>query len=85
MCASIIQAIARIKRNVAQSLTAASIVQACRDVQYTWRERELGPAQTVWAFLLQVLHGSEKGVRTNYGRCRKLSCPFFPSVCDFRC
>lgn len=56
MCASIIQVIARIKRNVAQFLTAASIVQACRDVQYTWREREIGPAQMVWAFLLQVLH-----------------------------
>jgi IS5 family transposase len=58
MSASIVQAVARIKRNVAQFLTAASIVQACRDVQYTWRQRELGPAQTVWAFLLQVLHGN---------------------------
>jgi hypothetical protein len=58
MSASIVQAIARIKRNVAEFLTAGSIVQACRDVHHTWRERELGPAQTVWAFLLQVLHGN---------------------------
>lgn len=58
MSASIVQAVARIKRNVAEHLNASSIVQACRDVNHTWRERELGPAQTVWAFLLQVLHGN---------------------------
>lgn len=58
MSASIVEAIARIKRNVAECLTAASIVQACHDQQHCWRERELGPAQTVWAFLLQVLHGN---------------------------
>ena len=58
MFASIVDAVSRIKRNVAEHLTAASIVQACREVGHTWRERELGPAQTVWAFLLQVLHGN---------------------------
>lgn len=58
MSGSIVQAVARIKRNVAEILSAASIVQACRDVCHTWRERELGPAKTVWAFLLQVLHGN---------------------------
>jgi hypothetical protein len=58
MSASIVQAVARIKRNVAQCLSQAAIVQACRDVEYIWRERELGPAQTVWAFLVQVLHGN---------------------------
>lgn len=56
MTPSIVQAIARIKRNVAECLTASSIVEACHAVQYRWRERELGPAETVWAFLLQVLH-----------------------------
>jgi hypothetical protein len=56
MSASIVQAIARIKRNVAECLTASSIVEACHAVEYRWRERDLGPARTVWAFLLQVLH-----------------------------
>lgn len=56
MSASIVEAIARIKRSVAECLTASSIVEACHAVQYRWRERELGPAETVWAFLLQVLH-----------------------------
>lgn len=27
-------------------------------MQHRWRQRELGPAQTVWAFLLQILHGN---------------------------
>ena len=44
MSASIVQAVARIKRNVAEHLPASSIVQDCRDVNHTWRERELGPA-----------------------------------------
>ena len=58
MSASIVQAVARIKHSVAEFLSASSIVQACRDVNHTWRERKLGPAETVWAFLLQVLHGN---------------------------
>ena len=58
MSGSIVQAVARIKRNVAEFLTAESIVAACREAGHRWRERELGPAATVWAFLLQVLHGN---------------------------
>jgi len=58
MSGSIVQAVARIKRNVAELLTAESIVAACRESGHRWRERELGPAATVWAFLLQVLHGN---------------------------
>jgi len=58
MSGSIVQAVARIKRNVAEFLTAESISQACRDSGHRWRERELGPAATVWAFLLQVLYGN---------------------------
>lgn len=58
MSGSIVQAVARIKRNVAEFLTAESILQACRDAGHAWRERELGPATTVWAFLLQILHGN---------------------------
>ena len=58
MAPSIVDAVATIKRNVAECLTAESIHQACRHVGHTWRERELGPAQLIWAFLLQVLHGN---------------------------
>jgi Transposase DDE domain len=58
MAVSIVDAVATIKRSVAECLTAESIHQACRQVGHSWRERELGPAQTIWAFLLQVLHGN---------------------------
>ncbi len=58
MTLSIVDAVATIKRSVAECLTAESIHQACRQVGHTWRDRELGPAQTIWAFLLQVLHGN---------------------------
>jgi len=58
MTSSIVQAVANIKRNVAEYLTANAIKQACRDVGHTWRERKLGPVQTVWTFLLQILHGN---------------------------
>ena len=55
---SIVDAVATIKRSVAQGLTSQAIEQACRAEQYGWRKRELGPAQTVHAFMLQVLHGN---------------------------
>ena len=58
MCPNIALAIERIKQNVAAGLSAVSIEQACREAGHTWRVRELGPAQTIWAFLLQVLHGN---------------------------
>jgi hypothetical protein len=51
-------ALERIKKNVAAALSAQAIEQVCHDTQHVWRERELGPAQTIWAFLLQVLHGN---------------------------
>jgi hypothetical protein len=51
-------ALERIKKNVAAALSAQAIEQVCRETNHQWRERELGPAQTIWAFLLQVLHGN---------------------------
>src|SRR5215831_18920738 len=58
MSASIVDAVATIKQSVAKCLTAEAIHQACRQAGHTWRERELGPAPTIWAFMLQVLHGN---------------------------
>jgi hypothetical protein len=58
MTLSIVQAVAAIKRNVAHCLTDKAIEQACRAENYQWRQRELGPVQTVHAFITQVLHGN---------------------------
>lgn len=58
MTLSILQAVARIKRNVAGCLSAAAIQAACRETHHVWRQRELGPVETVYTFLLQVLHAN---------------------------
>lgn len=55
---NLIEAVRTVKQSVAQCLTATSIERACRADGYRWRQRELGPAQTIQAFLVQVLHGN---------------------------
>lgn len=81
MSASIVQAVARIKRNVAECLTETAITQACREVGYVWRQRELGPAQTVWAFVLQVLYSN--AACAHVVRLAQLSCSA-AAYCDAR-
>lgn len=58
MSCNIASAVQRIKQNVAAALSEQAIEQACRQAGHRWRNRELGPAKTIWAFLLQVLHGN---------------------------
>lgn len=58
MVASILRAVHEIKSDVARHLEATMIERICRQLGYRWRERLLGPAATVHAFLLQVLHGN---------------------------
>ena len=43
MSGSIVQAVARIKCNVAEFLTAESIRQACREAGHTWANGSWGP------------------------------------------
>lgn len=64
MSFTIVDVLQSIKRNVASCLTADSIHRACRAVGHPWRERDLGPATTVHAFLLQVLHGNTACTQT---------------------
>ena len=58
MTLNIVEAVAVIKRSVANCLTAEAIEQACRAEKHQWRQRELGPDRTVHAFITQVLHGN---------------------------
>lgn len=58
MSLSIVDALATIKRSVAGCLTRQSIERACRAENYAWRERALGPVETLHAFVKQVLHGN---------------------------
>jgi hypothetical protein len=54
--ASIARALARIKEDVRGFVSDESIRDACRAAGHRWRERRLGPVETVHLFVLQVLH-----------------------------
>lgn len=58
MAITIIDAIARIKADVAFWLSPEAIRSVSQAVGHTWRERLLDPVTTVHLFLLQVLHGN---------------------------
>ncbi len=72
MLFTIVDALQSIKGNVAQCLSGDAIHRACRDEGYQWRERELNPAKSIHAFLLQVLHGNT--ARAHTIRLAGLSC-----------
>ena len=54
----IMPVLARLRQDLASSLSPDAIVSACRRVGYSWRTRKLDPVATVSLFLLQVLHGN---------------------------
>ena len=56
MAASISRALARIKEDVGPFLPDEAIERACEAAGHKWRERVLGPVQTLHLFILQVLH-----------------------------
>jgi hypothetical protein len=58
MVDSILGALQRIKADVAAHLQASMITGLCRELDYSWRERTLGPVVTIHAFVMQVLHGN---------------------------
>ena len=53
--AGVSQALKRIKSDLATLLPDESILAACRAAGHQWRERQLGPVQTLHLFLLQVM------------------------------
>lgn len=56
--ANITAALARVKRDYQYLLSPAIIVQFCTTLGHRWRDRRLGPADTVQLFVLQILHGN---------------------------
>ena len=55
---SITGAVAKVKSNPEQLLGATTVLEACRHVGHTWRNRVLDPLATVRLFMLQILHGN---------------------------
>jgi hypothetical protein len=54
--ASITSTLSRIKLELNAFLPDEAILAACRDSGYCWRERLLGPVQTIHLFILQLLN-----------------------------
>jgi Transposase DDE domain len=53
--ASVARTLARIKEDLQPFLPEESILSACRDARHRWRQRKLGPVQTIQLFIVQVL------------------------------
>lgn len=56
--ASLLGAIARVKRDVLAALDRTAVERACDELGHEWRDRALDPATTVALFVQQVLHGN---------------------------
>lgn len=54
--ASVSRALRRIKGELASFLPDQAVMMACREAGHRWRERKLGPVQTIHLFILQVLN-----------------------------
>jgi len=54
--ASVSLLLRRIKDDLRRFLPEPSILAACECVGHQWRERQLGPVQTIHLFILQVLN-----------------------------
>lgn len=58
MATSIAHALCQIKHDLDAHLTPKEIQDACQTCGHQWRDRILGPVQTVQALLLQILHAT---------------------------
>jgi len=58
MVASIVGAVARIKRDPLGALGRGAVEAVCDELGYAWRDRTLDPAATLALFVQQVLHGN---------------------------
>jgi hypothetical protein len=54
--ASVSSALHRIKDDLRACLPDSMILKACREADHRWRQRKLGPVQTVHLFILQILN-----------------------------
>jgi hypothetical protein len=53
--ASISQALKRLKENLSEHLPDETILAACESAGHEWRDRKLGPVETVQLFMFQAL------------------------------
>lgn len=58
MALNIPEIVGQFKTDVANALSADTIVKICGYLGYAWRERVFDPVTTVHVFLVQILHGN---------------------------
>ena len=58
MAGSITRSVREIKRAPWAFVSPNLILKLCVAAGYEWRERALGPVQTIYLFMAQVLHGN---------------------------
>ena len=58
MAGSITRSVREIKRDPASIVTPDRILRLCSAAGHKWRERALGPVQTLYLFMAQILHGN---------------------------
>ena len=56
--ASIRSRLEEVKADASTLVDPRVVERACVEVGYTWRERTLGPLQTLLAFATQIAHGN---------------------------
>jgi putative transposase len=58
MAVTLTEVVRQFKTDWTKCLEPVAILNACRDVGHSWRERILNPVVLVHVFLLQILHGN---------------------------
>ena len=58
MDGSIARSVQQIKWDVRSIVTPDLILRFCLSVKHTWRDRTLGPVETIYLFMAQILHGN---------------------------
>ena len=54
----IAHALQKVKRTYDQIIPATVILEIAEAVRHTYRQRVLGPVETIYLFLVQILHGN---------------------------
>ncbi|MHC4405978.1 MAG: IS4 family transposase [Planctomycetota bacterium] len=58
MSGSIARSVRKIKEDLGSIVAADRIVRLCRAAGHAWRDRTLGPVETLYLFVAQILHGN---------------------------
>ncbi len=58
MGGSITRSVQEIKRDLRSIVTPDLIMRVCLAAEHRWRDRALGPVQTIYLFMAQILHGN---------------------------